>query len=254
VLQNIKELGDEGWEYKLNASYFEIYNETVRDLLNPSDNTKGLAIRDNGTDQPYIEGLHSEVVSSVACVLRLVTRAESHRSVAGTDMNERSSRSHSVFVLRVNGEHKDKNKSVKGVMYLCDLAGSERLAKSGAEGDRLKETQAINKSLSSLADVCGALKTKSGHIPYRNSKLTHVLQPCLSGSGKALMLVALSPEEASASETMCSLRFAQQVSQTELGKAKAHSGDGTGSSGTATTANNTAQVTSLHNPRKRKHG
>eukprot|EP01134_Creolimax_fragrantissima_P000545 CFRG0545T1 len=229
VLSNVAKLTEEGWKYTLHASYFEIYNEAVKDLLQPSTNsndTKGLPIRDTGPDGPYIEGLYSELVQSVDNVLALVKRAEGNRSVAGTDMNERSSRSHSVFVLKVIGRHEEKSKSIKGVLYLCDLAGSERLAKSGAEGDRLKETQAINKSLSSLADVCGSLKNKSGHVPYRNSKLTHVLQPCLSGSGKALMLVALSPEENSAHETLCSLRFAQQVSQTELGKAKAHTGEG----------------------------
>merc|ERR1712146_31064 len=107
-----------------------------------------------------------------------------------------------------------------GSLFLVDLAGSERLSRSGATGDRMLETQAINKSLSSLGDVFQALSKKQSHVPFRNSKLTWLLQPCLTGHGKAMMLLNLSPTNASAHESMCSLRFGSLVNQTELGKAK----------------------------------
>jgi kinesin family protein C1 len=149
-----------------------------------------------------------------------MARAAKKRAVAVTNMNAQSSRSHSVFTLHVKGRHEGKGIIVSGSLNLCDLAGSERLSRSGAEGDRKKETQAINKSLSCLADVFSALAKKAPHIPFRNSKLTHLLQKCFKGDGKTLMLVSLSPTMASAQESMCSLRFAAQVSQVELGKPK----------------------------------
>jgi len=115
--------------------------------------------------------------------------------------------------------HAERRQKLKGQLNLVDLAGSERLARSGATGDQAKETVAINKSLSSLADVFAALGRKASHIPYRNSKLTYLLQPCLSGDGKTLMMVNLSPTEASYQESLSTLRFAKQVNQCELGKA-----------------------------------
>ena len=154
------------------------------------------------------------------------------RSVASTKMNSQSSRSHSVFMLHLKGYNEDDGAMVNGALNLCDLAGSERLDRSGAGADaaRLKETQSINKSLSCLGDVFNALATGASHVPYRNSKLTYLLQDCLSGDGKALMFVNLSPTTASSSESLCSLRFAQRVNQVELGKATKHiqySGKGT---------------------------
>tara|TARA_B110001452_G_C14895935_1_gene313151 strand:- start:77 stop:490 length:414 start_codon:yes stop_codon:yes gene_type:complete len=127
-------------------------------------------------------------------------------------------------MLHLNGYNEDSGAIVNGTMNLCDLAGSERLDRSGAGTDaqRLKETQSINKSLSCLGDVFNALATGASHVPYRNSKLTYLLQDCLSGDGKALMFVNLSPTTASCGESVCSLRFAQRVNQVELGKATKH--------------------------------
>ena len=143
------------------------------------------------------------------------------RSVAKTNMNSQSSRSHSVFMLHLCGCNEESGTMVQGALNLCDLAGSERLDRSGAgsNAQRLKETQAINKSLSCLGDVFNALSNGSSHIPFRNSKLTYLLQDCLSGDGKALMFVNLSPTLESSNESLCSLRFAQRVNQVELGKA-----------------------------------
>ena len=106
------------------------------------------------------------------------------------------------------------------MLNLIDLAGSERLKESEAKGDRLKETQAINKSLACLTDVFVAISAKQAHVPFRNSKLTHLLQPALSGDGKTLMMVNLSPTAASYGESLCALRFAAQVNKCELGRPK----------------------------------
>eukprot|EP00558_Chaetoceros_sp_UNC1202_P008269 CAMPEP_0197235250 /NCGR_PEP_ID=MMETSP1429-20130617/2730_1 /TAXON_ID=49237 /ORGANISM="Chaetoceros sp., Strain UNC1202" /LENGTH=144 /DNA_ID=CAMNT_0042693795 /DNA_START=41 /DNA_END=475 /DNA_ORIENTATION=+ len=139
-------------------------------------------------------------------------------------MNAVSSRSHSVFMLHLNGVNEDSGTVVEGALNLCDLAGSERLGRSGAGNDTklLRETQAINKSLSCLGDVFTALSNGSSHVPFRNSKLTYLLQDCLSGDGKAMMFVNLSPTMESSNESLCSLRFAQRVNQVELGKATKH--------------------------------
>ena len=145
-------------------------------------------------------------------------------SVAATDMNAQSSRSHCCFVLHITGVNESRDTRVQGCLNLVDLAGSERLARSGATGDRAKETAAINKSLSALVDVFDALAHKRAHIPFRNSKLTYLMQGCLSGHGKTMMIVNVSPTTASGGETLCSLRFAKQVNQTELGRAKAQKG------------------------------
>mmetsp|Transcript_26562 Transcript_26562/g.48134 ORF Transcript_26562/g.48134 Transcript_26562/m.48134 type:complete len:175 (-) Transcript_26562:69-593(-) len=135
-------------------------------------------------------------------------------------MNAVSSRSHSVFTLNLTAKHEERNQIVRGTLNLVDLAGSERLDRSNAEGQHAKETMAINKSLSSLADVFTAIGQKQSHVPFRHSKLTYLLQPSLSGDGKTLMVVNISPTEASVQESLCSLRFASKVNKCELGKAK----------------------------------
>jgi kinesin family protein C1 len=120
-------------------------------------------------------------------------------------------------MLYVTGEHVASGSKLSGCLNLVDLAGSERVGRSGAEGARLKEACAINKSLSCLGDVFQALSHKQAHVPYRNSKLTYLLQPCLGGDGKTLMFVNINPEAPSAEESACSLKFAAQVNAVELG-------------------------------------
>ena len=120
----------------------------------------------------------------------------------------------------MTAKHMEKNRKVRGTLNLVDLAGSERLDRSGAVGEQAKEAMSINKSLSSLADVFHAIGLKQNHVPFRNSRLTYLLQPALSGDGKTLMICNISPTEASVQESLCSLRFASKVNKCELGKAK----------------------------------
>ena len=234
ILEQAKNLQTQKWGFNMTASFLEIYNEELKDLLGSmnADGNKGgkLAIKRDREGKSFVENL-TEVTIDTADSLSgmqqldtLMECAARSRSVASTKMNAQSSRSHSVFMLHLRGYNEDSGAHVHGALNLCDLAGSERLDRSGAGTDaaRLRETQAINKSLSCLGDVFNALATGSSHVPYRNSKLTYLLQDCLSGDGKALMFVNLSPTFESSNESLCSLRFAQRVNSVELGKATKH--------------------------------
>ena len=209
-----------GWKYTMHASYVEIYNEQVRDLLKPgsSHSDKHSIVHKNGVTE--VSGVQREHIDSVESAAALVRRASAARVVEATNMNAQSSRSHTIFMLYIVGEHASSGSEMTGCLNLVDLAGSERVGRYGAEGKRLKEACAINKSLSSLGDVFSALAAKQAHVPYRNSKLTYLLQPCLGGDGKTLMFVNINPETASAEETMCSLKFAAQVNAVQLGDGK----------------------------------
>ncbi|XP_071697406.1 kinesin-like protein KIN-14C [Rutidosis leptorrhynchoides] len=220
VFQTSQALSAQGWKYKMQASMLEIYNETIRDLLTPrssSGDGKQYGIRHDADGNTYVSDLTIVDVSSIREVSTLLQQAGHSRSVGKTDMNEHSSRSHFVFTLRIYGINEVTEQQNQGVLNLIDLAGSERLSRSGATGERLKETQAINKSLSSLSDVIFALAKKEDHIPFRNSKLTYLLQPCLGGDSKTLMFVNVSPDPSSVGESLCSLRFAARVNACEIG-------------------------------------
>merc|ERR1712187_534271 len=204
--------------------FLEMYNEVIRDLLREDEkNAKPQCHtinHDNDWDM-VVTNMTCNPVHGIDDIRRLTTKAAKLRAVGGTDMNSQSSRSHSVFTLYLSGKSIELNTELKGTLHLVDLAGSERLEKSGATGERLKETQNINKSLSSLTDVFAAKAENRAHVPFRNSKLTHLMEPCLSGQGKTLMIVNVSKEATNAHETLCSLRFAGQVGQCNTGKAKA---------------------------------
>uniref|UniRef100_K3WUK1 Kinesin motor domain-containing protein n=1 Tax=Globisporangium ultimum (strain ATCC 200006 / CBS 805.95 / DAOM BR144) TaxID=431595 RepID=K3WUK1_GLOUD len=257
IIKCCKELSAQGWQYSLDVTFFEIYNETIRDLLaTDSTDERKFNIRTDKRGKNYVEGLRMQSIDFAYAeeqVEDIVNLAACNRSVDKTDMNAHSSRSHSIFALTIRGFNEAQNTEVEGTLSLVDLAGSERLSRSNATGHRLKEAQAINKSLSSLADVFQALAKKSAHVPYRNSKLTYVLQPALSGDGKTLMMVNLSPTYASLDESLCSLRFAQNVSQCELGAPtrQIKSRVGTSSSnvgGPATPSSTTSSTTSSSAP------
>ncbi|XP_010520868.1 PREDICTED: kinesin-like protein KIN-14N [Tarenaya hassleriana] len=226
IFQTKQSLRSQGWKYEMQVSMLEIYNETIRDLLSKN---KEAARADNGiSPQKYsikhdangcthVSDLNVLDVRSTREVTFLLDHAARNRSVGKTQMNEQSSRSHFVFTLRISGINENTEQQVQGVLNLIDLAGSERLSKSGSTGDRLKETQAINRSLSSLGDVIFALAKREDHVPFRNSKLTYLLQPCLGGDSKTLMFVNISPEPSSTGESLCSLRFASRVNACEIG-------------------------------------
>ncbi len=247
LLQQSKALKELGWQISLNASIVELYNEDLRDLLanangkNSSStvvasqpNSGSIAdkkekykiMRHDG--RVVVSGLTNlsiptdEYEEGVNKFQKLLDISSQVRTTAATGMNEMSSRSHLIVMIDVsgtytipaNGQMPSQTKTLHGGLRLCDLAGSERLDRTNTLHDatRLKETVNINKSLSCLADVFLALSSKASHVPYRNSKLTMLLQDCLSGDGKSLMFVNVSPTPASAQETLCSLRFANQVS------------------------------------------
>ncbi|KAG6032479.1 hypothetical protein E4U41_007227 [Claviceps citrina] len=226
IYDTMTKLKEKSWEYVMEGSFVEVYNEELNDLLAPNDHGQGrarkLEIRhDDSRKQTSIVNCKTVQLNSASSVEEILREAQKNRSVAATKANERSSRSHSVFILKLVGENAATGERCEGTLNLVDLAGSERLKHSQAEGDRMKETQNINKSLSCLGDVIEALGRGSGHIPYRNSKLTHLLQYSLGGNSKTLMFVMVSPMETHLKETLTSLRFATKVHNTHIGTAKA---------------------------------
>jgi kinesin family protein C1 len=169
-------LEEKGWRYKMEGSFVEVYNEDIHDLLGNTrefDKKKHEIRHDQQKKQTTITGVNTVALDSPDAVETILKRADANRSVAATKSNERSSRSHSVFILKLNGVNSTTGETSEGTLNLVDLAGSERLKSSGAEGERMKETQNINKSLSCLGDVIGALGSgkEGAHVPYRNSKV-----------------------------------------------------------------------------------
>ncbi|KAF2763276.1 kinesin [Pseudovirgaria hyperparasitica] len=228
IYSEAQRLAEKGWTYKMEGSFVEVYNENLNDLLGKAEelDKKKLEIRhDLQKKTTTITDITTVELDSADRVEEIMQRAAANRTVAATKANSRSSRSHSVFILKLIGENSMTGERSEGTLNLVDLAGSERLAHSQAAGDRLKETQNINKSLSCLGDVIGALgQGKEGtHIPYRNSKLTYLLQNSLGGNSKTLMFVMISPLQAHLSETLTSLKFATKVHNTHIGTAKKQS-------------------------------
>ncbi|OMJ87327.1 hypothetical protein SteCoe_11015 [Stentor coeruleus] len=193
-------------EFSVKLSYCEIYLEKIKDLLDTSKTN--LKIHEDRARGVYIEGLTEQYVTCDEEVYDLMTIGTDNREVAYTNMNAGSSRSHSLFLLTV-GQTNSKDLSAKtGKLYLIDLAGSEKVSKTGAAGKRLEEAKNINKSLTVLGQVIYSLTDgKSSHIPYRNSKLTRVLQDSLGGNSKTCLIVTCSPSPFNEAETVSTLRF-----------------------------------------------
>ncbi|KAJ4725383.1 Kinesin-like protein [Melia azedarach] len=214
-------------KYEVGVQMIEIYNEQVRDLLVSDGSNRRLDIRNtaqaNGLNVPDASLIP---VTSTVDVLELMRIGQKNRAVGATALNVRSSRSHSVLTVHVLGKELVTGSILKGCLHLVDLAGSERVDKSEAVGERLKEAQHINRSLSALGDVISALAQKSAHIPYRNSKLTQVLQDSLGGHAKTLMFVHINPEPNAIGETISTLKFAERVSTIELGAARSNKESG----------------------------
>eukprot|EP00668_Euglena_longa_P001163 GGOE01001384.1.p1 GENE.GGOE01001384.1~~GGOE01001384.1.p1 ORF type:complete len:824 (-),score=244.39 GGOE01001384.1:360-2831(-) len=206
-----------GWQYTLEVTCLEIYNERLRDLLGGDDSVK-LQVKHLPDSRTAVLNITVVPVEEEDALLDILERAARNRATAATCHNEQSSRSHFVFSLHITGHSPCGQLVTHGVLNIVDLAGSERLAVSPADPERLKEVQCINKSLSCLRDVIGALAQRTPpHVPYRNSKLTYLLQNSLGKGAKVLMFVNVSPLSEHLAETVCSLRFANQVSTCELG-------------------------------------
>ncbi|EFX81471.1 hypothetical protein DAPPUDRAFT_211352, partial [Daphnia pulex] len=207
----------EGMKYLVFASYLEIYNEEIRDLLSP-DFKKKLELKENSDKGVFVANLSQHSVHSVADCQGLMETGWKNRAVGATLMNADSSRSHSLFTISVEmmetvQDLKGEKQSIRrGKLNLVDLAGSERQSKTGATGDRLKEATKINLSLSALGNVISALVDgKSKHIPYRDSKLTRLLQDSLGGNTKTLMIACVSPADDNYDETLSTLRYANRA-------------------------------------------
>ncbi|XP_015729143.1 kinesin-like protein KIFC3 isoform X2 [Coturnix japonica] len=206
------------WDYAISVSVAEIYNEALRDLLGKEPQEKlEIKLCPDGSGQLYVPGLTEFSVQSVEDINKVFEFGHVNRVTECTNLNEHSSRSHALLIVTVRGLDRSTGLRTTGKLNLVDLAGSERVGRSGAEGSRLREAQYINRSLSALGDVIYALRSRQGHVPFRNSKLTYLLQDSLSGDSKTLMMVQVSPAEKNSSETLCSLKFAERVRSVELG-------------------------------------
>ncbi|XP_065860426.1 kinesin-like protein KIN-14I isoform X2 [Euphorbia lathyris] len=208
------------FRYNVAVQMIEIYNEQVRDLLVTDGSNKRLEIRNSSQTGLNVPDANLVPVSSTSDVIDLMNLGHRNRVVGATALNDRSSRSHSCLTVHVQGKDLTSGALLRGCMHLVDLAGSERVDKSEVTGDRLKEAQHINKSLSALGDVIASLAHKNPHVPYRNSKLTQLLQDSLGGQAKTLMFVHISPEPDAVGETISTLKFAERVATVELGAAR----------------------------------
>ncbi|XP_074334709.1 kinesin-like protein KIN-14C [Apium graveolens] len=214
-LFQISQKRDGIYTYEIAVQMVEIYNEQVRDLL-----TSGGILTASQPSGLAVPDASMRPVQSTSDVVDLMEIGLKNRAKSVTSMNERSSRSHSILTIHARGTDVKTGSFLRGSLHLVDLAGSERIDRSQATGDTLKEAQHINKSLSALGDVISSLAQKSAHIPYRNSKLTQVLQSSLGGQAKTLMFIQLNPELTSFSESLSTLKFAERVSGVELGAAR----------------------------------
>jgi kinesin family member 5 len=204
-------------EYTVGISYLEIYMERIRDLLNPAcDN---LPINE-GPKGPYVKGLREIYVNTVDEVYTAMHLGQRSRVTASTNMNLESSRSHSIFLVTINQKDVNTGSQKSGMLYLVDLAGSEKVGKTGASGQTLEEAKKINKSLSALGMVINALTDgKSTHVPYRDSKLTRILQESLGGNSRTTLIINCSPSSYNDAETVSTLRFGMRA-KTIKNKAK----------------------------------
>jgi Kinesin motor domain len=221
------------FSFKLQVGMLEIYNDEIYDLLATSGSSvrekkeeamkaggkSSLEIRRDKDGRVEVPNLTKENVTSISEVMTLLKRGNSNRATASTDLNEHSSRSHMVLSVDVESGL-GKSSMNKGTLYLVDLAGSERVRKSNVEGENLKEAGFINKSLSALGNVMEALDRRASHIPYRDSKLTSLLQNALGGNSRTMMVVTTCPVDAFFDESVHALQFATRVRRIQIGAAQ----------------------------------
>ncbi|KAG7236155.1 hypothetical protein INR49_001265 [Caranx melampygus] len=226
---------DENLEFHIKVSYFEIYLDKIRDLLDVSKTN--LSVHEDKNRVPYVKGCTERFVSSPEEVMDVIDEGKANRHVAVTNMNEHSSRSHSIFLINIKQENIETEKKLSGKLYLVDLAGSEKVSKTGAEGAVLDEAKNINKSLSALGNVISALAEgtvssspssssshthrvlqqlmmsvilQKSHVPYRDSKMTRILQDSLGGNCRTTIIICCSPSVYNEAETKSTLMFGQR--------------------------------------------
>ncbi|XP_075068147.1 kinesin-1 heavy chain [Mixophyes fleayi] len=200
---------DENLEFHIKVSYFEIYLDKIRDLLDVSKTN--LSVHEDKNRVPYVKGCTERFVCSPEEVMDTIDEGKSNRHVAVTNMNEHSSRSHSIFLINVKQENTQTEQKLSGKLFLVDLAGSEKVSKTGAEGALLDEAKNINKSLSSLGNVISALAEGNVYIPYRDSKMTRILQDSLGGNCRTTIVICCSPSSYNEAETKSTLLFGQRA-------------------------------------------
>ncbi|XP_036929156.1 kinesin-like protein KIF13A isoform X4 [Acanthopagrus latus] len=221
LFERVHKEENEAHSFKVEVSYMEIYNEKVRDLLDPKGSRQSLKVREHKVLGPYVDGLSQLAVTNFEDIEVLMSEGNKSRTVAATNMNEESSRSHAVFSIIVTQTLYDLQSGNSGEkvskMSLVDLAGSERVSKTGAAGERLKEGSNINKSLTTLGCVISALadqsagKGKAKFVPYRDSVLTWLLKDNLGGNSKTAMIATVSPAADNYEETLSTLRYADRA-------------------------------------------
>ncbi|KAH9981276.1 kinesin heavy chain [Lactifluus volemus] len=204
IFQSIVE-SDAHLEYFVKVSYMEIYLERVRDLLQPQNDN--LQVHEEKSKGVYVKNLSDYYVSSAREVYEIMRQGSAARVVTSTNMNAESSRSHSIFLITISQRNTESGAQKTGNLYLVDLAGSEKVGKTGASGQTLEEAKKINKSLSALGMVINALTEKAKHIPYRDSKLTRILQESLGGNSRTTLIINCSPASFNEAETLSTLRF-----------------------------------------------
>ncbi|KAI0328591.1 kinesin heavy chain [Cubamyces sp. BRFM 1775] len=205
IFQSIVE-SDAHLEYLVKVSYMEIYLERIRDLLAPQNDN--LQVHEEKSKGVYVKNLSDYYVSSAREVYEIMRQGGAARVVSSTNMNAESSRSHSIFLITINQRNTETGAQKTGNLYLVDLAGSEKVGKTGASGQTLEEAKKINKSLSALGMVINALTDgKAKHVPYRDSKLTRILQESLGGNSRTTLIINCSPSSYNEAETLSTLRF-----------------------------------------------
>lgn len=218
IFSYINTQGNASTRFLVRASFFEIYNEEIRDLFQPS--TKRLELKESPNGGFYVKDGSTFVVQNEFEMLKLLKTGIDRRATASTGLNDVSSRSHSIFTVTVEmATNEPSNNNGKehikvGKLHLVDLAGSERQAKTQATGDRLKEAAKINLSLTALGNVIAALaEGKTRHVPYRDSKLTKLLMDSLGGNSKTVMVATISPVSYNFDESLSTLRYANRAKQ-----------------------------------------
>ncbi|RXK39944.1 kinesin [Tremella mesenterica] len=203
-------VADVSIEYTVKVNYMEIYMERIKDLLAPQNDN--LSIHEDKARGVYVKGLTDVYVGSEVEVFKVMQAGGASRVVAATNMNEQSSRSHSILVVSIHQRNTETGSQKNGNLYLVDLAGSEKVGKTGATGQTLEEAKKINKSLSALGMVINSLTDgKSSHVPYRDSKLTRILQESLGGNSRTTLIINCSPASYNEPETLSTLRFGMRA-------------------------------------------